>query len=337
MIRRPGFVNGALWQAWASRFRRLDGALLKFVSVETHARTKQLFRIVVLSCVLMDTLLLLPVHSDLWGPNTLMPQFEPSGTPFTLLSRPSIAPYYQYFLFAQIIALVAAILGYYPRLMAIIAFFCTLNLHSGAEVILDGGNNLAVLMFTYLLFMNTSGDPHPRPNPTLFHSIKVGASNAAFFAARVQLAAVYLTAGLCKCLGPIWQSGTALYLILQHPRFGHPTLARLVVEHPMFTVVGTYFTIVFQLSFPCWIWVRRARPYLFAAGVCLHLGIAVLMGLFVFGAFMMVVYVVMFHEAWSVRVFEVAHAVATRLASRARQWLAGHGHSAENSPLVRGD
>jgi Vitamin K-dependent gamma-carboxylase len=52
--------------------------------------------------------------------------------------------------------------------------------------------------------------------------------------------------------------------------------------HPMWAVRASVATMVFEFSFPLLIWVRRARPFMLAAAVAFHLGIACVMSLNVF-------------------------------------------------------
>lgn len=283
---------------------KVEGTLLGLVERESHVHTKKLLRVVLLSWVLVYTLLLLPAHADFWGEDTFGARFEFDGSPWRLLTLPAVASHYRLFLLGQVASLVLAIAGVMPRLTVFLAFFFTRNLMSGVDVTLDGGNNLSELIFVYLLFMDTSGRDRG-PATGFWRCLLVGLSNAAFLVARLQLVAVYLVAGFCKVLGPMWQEGTALYYIFQHHRFGHPAIAPLVLRYPMITVLGSYFTIAFQLAFPVLIWRRGARPYLFAAGAFLHLGIAVVMGLLSFGLFMVSIYVVFFADAWSARVLAV--------------------------------
>jgi hypothetical protein len=293
--------------------KALEKWLLDFVTVETHPRTKQLLRIAVLTLILLDSLVLLQASGDIWTAESVYPRYFDQEHWWRILTRTEVAPYYQYFLFAHIAILVLGILGYRPRLMTWLAAFTTFNLHVSTQIMLDGGNALSELMLTYLLFIDSSGKAGSEPRTGALRCLLTGLSNGGFYAARLQLVTVYLTAGLCKMIGPIWQDGTALYLIFQHPRFGQPTMALWMLQHPMLTVIGTYFTIAFQLAFAMWIWKRSTRPFLFAAGAFLHCGIALLMGLLVFALFMMTIYVVFFAEAWSVWVVETAHRLARKV------------------------
>ena len=50
---------------------------------------------------------------------------------------------------------------------------------------------------------------------------------------------------------------------------------------------GSVYTLVLEIGFPFLVWRPRLRPYMIIGGILLHTGIATMMGLTVFGLFMM--------------------------------------------------
>ncbi|GGM55579.1 hypothetical protein GCM10011608_45570 [Micromonospora sonchi] len=105
---------------------------------------------------------------------------------------------------------------------------------------------------------------------------------------RVQVAGIYLHACVAKLGVTEWRDGTALYYWLADPMFGAPLWMRDaligVLSHGTAVAALTWgslaleFALVFGLFAP-----RRRWPLLLAGGLALHLGIAVLMGLWSFG------------------------------------------------------
>ena len=75
----------------------------------------------------------------------------------------------------------------------------------------------------YFVFMNLSGRPTRARG--WFRPISVAASNAALWMCRIQVALIYLCAGILKLNGDLWQKGMALYDLLQGDSYTHP-LAR---------------------------------------------------------------------------------------------------------------
>lgn len=265
-------------------------------------KTAQLFRIVILLWVALHSLLLLPFHATIFGPEAYVLRTRFDGSLwswfFHLAQHPAVNPHYLWFFVVQLSAIACSILGIWPRLMMVLVYLSTMNIYNLSGVVLDGGNNLSQLLLFYLMLINTSGKPYP---DTLWGIVLRSISNAAFMMCRLQIAIVYLTAGLLKLNGHLWQNGMALYYLFQSETYGHPWLGALVREFPMVSLAGTYATLLFQYLFPMFIWMRRWRLPLMLMGTCLHLGIAFGMGLFTFGLVMCVSYLAFFTEEWAAK------------------------------------
>ena len=262
---------------------------------EKWLHTQRIFSTAIYGWLLLTTLLLLPYYDELWGPHSLAYRapFDPGRWDhwLTRLSiHPMLANHSWFFIVGQLGALALVFGRVAPRLGAIGVYVFTINLFNRTGQILDGGNNLVQLLTFYFMFMNVSGRELQIASPTL-KRIGVAASNAALWMCRVQIVTVYLTAGVLKLNGGLWQKGMALYYILQGEAYTHPLLREAVVAVPELTMFATYGTMAFQILFVVLIWHRPARPYLITAGVCLHFfGIGMGMGLFLFGSVMCVAY-----------------------------------------------
>lgn len=165
----------------------------------------------------------------------------------------------------------------------LIYYFFIINLQNKAYVILDGGNNLQELLLIYSLIM-TFG--FLLKNNFLGQTLR----NSGLFLARMQLCFLYLTACLSKFTGEMWQKGVALYYSLSLNSYSNPYLAEIILSNDFLLVVGNYYTLAFQLSFPFLIWNFRTRNVIILMGVLLHTMIAFVMGLFFFGLVMIVSY-----------------------------------------------
>lgn len=293
--------------------QKITSAALALGRSECHISVQKLYRVVLLSWFFLHTAILIPYHAQIWGPDAYMINYPfDSGRILSwltdLLSHHQIAPYYLVFVVGQLVSLGMAIFGFKPRLMMPLIWFFTQNLNAKAGVIMDGGNNLSEILLFYLLFMNTSGAPLGLEKYPKLRALAVGFSNAAFFLSRFQVFIVYLTVGLYKLNGGLWQNGMALYYILQSKDYTHPTLGGFLVAHPWLAMAGTYYTLVFQAMFPYFVWNRRTRPLILLMGTTLHLGIAFVMGLFTFGLVMCASYFVFFREPWARFVLETCSA-----------------------------
>lgn len=284
----------------------------RFVSEEPWLRVKRVYRIGLLSWFLLHTLLLLPYHAQVWSPAAYFhtPPLDTTSVVAWvthLSTHPKVAPYYEVFLYGQILTLLLGIFSPFPGLVMPAVFFFTMNLNARAGVTLDGGNNLSELLLFYLMFLNTSGKPIP--STSRFAATRIAISNAAFLISRFQVFVVYLCVGWFKLNGALWQNGMALYYILQSEEYSHPWIANQIVQLPWLSLIGTYFTVLFQASFPFLVWPHRTRPWILLAGVALHLGIAFVMGLFTFGMVMCVSYLVFFRDDW----FDYIHLKRSKL------------------------
>jgi hypothetical protein len=109
---------------------------------------------------------------------------------------------------------------------------------------------------------------------------------------------IYAASGLSKLKGPSWWGHTAMWYTMANPEFS-PTIYApyrwfllLLSDHrwlsEVFMSIGAVFTLGLEIGFPFLVWRPTLRPYMIILAVLLHTGIAVFMGLTVFGLFMMV-------------------------------------------------
>lgn len=94
---------------------------------------------------------------------------------------------------------------------------------------------------------------------------------------QIQLTFVYLFSSFEKLRGDPWLQGTALgdaWRITDLARVGIPLPA---YDSLLLTNVLTFSTLVIEIAIAVLIWNRRARVYVVAAGIALHLGIEVTM------------------------------------------------------------
>ncbi len=270
--------------------------LLALCEREPHLHTQRCFSGAIYVWILLHTLILLPYYGPIWGPSSLVHRaaFDPGRWDHWLLrlvQHPELADHTYLFIAGQLLCLGLVLTRTAPRLAAIGVYFFTFNLYHRTGQILDGGNNLVQLLMFYFMVMNVSGAAL-RCRWAAPRGLLVALSNVAFYMCRIQIALVYLCAGILKLTGPLWQKGMALYYILQSEGYTHPLARDLVLSFPGAAMLATYGTIAFQILFVVLIWWRPARPYLIAAGLGLHLGgIAFGMGLLFFGLVMCLSYV----------------------------------------------
>lgn len=113
---------------------------------------------------------------------------------------------------------------------------------------------------------------------------------------QVHFCIIYMASGLSKLKGMSWWSTTAFWDTMINPEF---TLVQyhwyewivhqVVAYRPLFALIaagGVIYTLALEISLPFLVW-TRLRPYVVIGGFILHFGIAAMMGLIMFGLFMM--------------------------------------------------
>ncbi|MBB5790605.1 HTTM domain-containing protein [Jiangella mangrovi] len=154
----------------------------------------------------------------------------------------------------------------------------------------DAGDNIVRIMLLFLCFadvsMRWSLDARRRARPdyrplialppwtgTLFH-------NVALMAVAAQVFIIYMTSGLSKVQGSMWQEGVGLYYPLRIGQYAPwPGLNELVYTNGFFVTIGSYVTVFVQVLFPLLLLRRGTRVLALLAIFAMHVGIAVTMAL----------------------------------------------------------
>jgi len=162
-------------------------------------------------------------------------------------------------------------------------WFLVMNLTSFLYPTLTAGDYL----LNQLLFFNCFFIPKESFN-LVWNDFKTALHNTALLAIKLQVCLAYFLAGDYKVIDDSWMSGAAIYQTFQIPEFSNALLASIPYS---ITVVLTYFTIAYQVSFAFLVWFRPFKIYLFSFGILQHLLIAFGMGLFQFGIIMCICYI----------------------------------------------
>lgn len=102
---------------------------------------------------------------------------------------------------------------------------------------------------------------------------------------QIQMAILYLFSAIEKLRGETWWSGDALWIALTNFEFTNIPIAWLADQYWLVNLM-TYAVLVIEMGYFFLIWGRRTRPWFLALALLLHLGIAVMMGLYFFAAVM---------------------------------------------------
>ena len=216
-------------------------------------------------CLLYEYLSLYPQRHYFWGGAFMAPDtksvFQYGGTWF-----------FELILAGSIVLSALFTIGAGGRLVAIGAYLALLSIQDSNQLILDGGDNMLRLVMFYLMF--SSGAPRGVLS-AVFH-------NFSMLAVVTQLCLLYFFTGFYKATGEMWQTGVAVYYTSRVHWFSWPGISDVIFSNEYAVVFATYGTVLFELSFPFLLLNRYTRWVAIAAGIVLHAGIALFMGLIAF-------------------------------------------------------
>jgi antimicrobial peptide system SdpB family protein len=171
--------------------------------------------------------------------------------------------------------------GWRPRWTALAHAWVSYSFFSSATLF-DGGDQITVVL-TVLLLPVALADPRrwhwsPAPGGPLSSALRLTAWSC-LLAIRVQVAAVYLVAGIAKLAQPEWANGTAIYYWLQSYG-GAPSGVMSVVALPPVVVAMTWGPIALEVALAAALLLSgRARAVLLVLAITFHAFIALFFNL----------------------------------------------------------
>ncbi|MER7107143.1 HTTM domain-containing protein [Streptomyces sp. NPDC000229] len=260
-----------------------------------------------------------PHRDEIWGPGSpwtpaLARQlFDQTGWASILTLSDSRA----YFELCYAVAVVTSalfLLGWRTRAVSVLFAVVVASFHARSIFMTDGGDNLILLMAVYLVFtacgrrwsldarrarLRSAAGGETRPPLTVGGRLRrhlrdarltvvTVLHNCGMFVIAAEVCFLYGSAGLYKVQGGTWGNGTALHYALNLHLFQPwPALSQMVDDHQAVIAAACYLTVLLQVAFPFVLFGRLKYPVL-GMLLTMHVGIAVLMGLPLFSAAMIV-------------------------------------------------
>lgn len=283
-----------------------------------------------------------PNRDQMWGPDSpwtpaLARELQGQSGWFSILTLSDSPAYFQtcYALALVVAALFMA--GWHTRVLSILFALVVTSFHGRYIFMTDGGDNLIALMAVYLTCTDCGrrwsldaqrrglrNSPHVTTPPLaagpdsalvrqqvvlVRRMLSALLHNCGMFAIAAQVCILYGSAGLYKVQGSLWRDGTAMHYVLNLDLFQPwPALSHLADSHPVLATIAGYSTVLVQVAFPFALF-SRLKYCVLAALLCMHLAIAVLLGLPLFSGAMIVADAVFLPDR-----------LLTRLRNRARFW-----------------
>jgi len=193
-------------------------------------------------------------------------------------------------------------IGIFQRLSTIILFLLLFVFKIRNLYLLDGADNVVLVLLPFFLFIDT----HSFSQKYNFFKNKYFVSknnvvvnifsNYFLIAITVQLCIVYFFSGLHKLQGEAWRNGTALYYILNSDDFSPTRFNSFFTNYLWLVKLCSWTTIVFQLTFPIFIFIKQTKKWIILTGVLLHIGIFIMMKIDNFSLLMISCYAIFFTD-----------------------------------------
>jgi hypothetical protein len=179
------------------------------------------------------------------------------------------------------------LLGLFCRPAAIAAWFLHLCATESGGLFAYGADNF---MTTGLFYLMLSPLPDRYSLDHLVLNIGLKRQHLLGFWRRVlqvHLCFVYFIGGLAKCLGNGWWNGSNLWRSLTRPPFNLISPEILVHLKYALPILGISICLI-EVAYPVFIWIRRTRFFWLACIVAMHMGIGLMMGMYLFALVMIV-------------------------------------------------
>ena len=148
------------------------------------------------------------------------------------------------------------------------------------------------LVFLLLLGFAVPMCQWPRADRPLWKSVQRSIFNFAVLSCQLQILLIYFASGSDKLMSASWRSGEAIQYISRLDFLFNPRLTFDESASPLLNLCLAWMVIIFELSFPFLVWIKKTRLFILAAGVLFHLVIWIFLSLPDFGLIMMISYLV---------------------------------------------
>jgi hypothetical protein len=207
--------------------------------------------------------------------------------------------------------------GLWTRVTSVLAWAASLSYIHRGQLILFGQDTMQTILITYLMIgpsgaalsldalrkryraakalLGGGGRSIPWAEAALAGPQPSWLANLAIRMFQINFCFIYMSSGVSKLKGSTWWAHDAAWLVVANPEFGliryelYEWFLRQMVESRMVLAVFagfvTLYTLAVEIGFPFLVW-TRLRPLMVALSALLHLGIAMMMGLAVFGLYM---------------------------------------------------
>jgi hypothetical protein len=259
-----------------------------FIKDFGHWEKVEFFKRALYIFLFFNTLSLLPIANDLFGYNGLVGSrgFSWIGTDafLNLLSHPAnnLRPWiFWIFISGQLLFLSLGFFRIKPVLSSVAIYFFTVNLFTKAGLYFTGGEVLVNIILFYLIFIQKN-----KHNSVLQNTI----NNTFYIILLIQICVLYFFSSFWKLYDENWTSGMALQYISKINYYSSNWMGNLF-NNDLISKMATYGVLIYQATFPIFVWFKKVKIPFLILGVLIHLLISFGMGIFTFGIIMILTYI----------------------------------------------
>jgi hypothetical protein len=241
--------------------------------------------------VIVWTLWLIPVRTELLGPNGVEPRQPSIPDTWGLFAVWNSDRAIVIGIVALLAAAVALLIGWHSRIAALIVFVLILSFERRSPWIFNSGDVL-VRIEAFLLAIAPCGAAlslDQRRRAGTFWSAQTR-PNWPIRLFQVQLSIAYLAAAQAKLAGQPWLHGTAVSYVLRVEDMKRIPVPQWLTTNAILMNATTWSVLAVELSLAILVWIPRFRPWVLAAGVLMHLSIDLTIQIGIFSYAMFVLY-----------------------------------------------
>ncbi len=246
-------------------------------------------RVITCLLVIKNMCFYLPTSKELFGSVGIFPYSSYlellESYHLSFLAYPFNQPFApQIFLLIVILFSGAYLLGYGGRVSGIFLIILLSVLKFRNGFILDGSDNVIQVTLPFLViadshyfFRYTEKSIKENDAPDIVEYFWISVKKVALVGLMIQVCYIYFFTSLAKLQGDVWLNGTAIYYTMRVSDFMATSWNIPLTKNHYFVVLGTYFTIIFEIAFPFLIWFKETKYWIILSGIILHIGIWIFM------------------------------------------------------------
>jgi uncharacterized membrane protein YphA (DoxX/SURF4 family) len=197
-------------------------------------------------------------------------------------------------LWAYLIGLLAFLLGWQTRIATIVTYFLHLTLKTSGALSAYGASEFAHILLFYCIWMPLADHWSIDARLSHRHRQRTLCAALALRVLRLHLAIIYLSSGISKAFGDQWRNGDALWLASM--RFSNPIRLPWLADLPLLCTLGCWVVVILEIFYPVGMAFQRTRRMWLLGVVMMHVGIGLILGLWVFSGILIVFNIAAFGE-----------------------------------------